>query len=153
MDKTKQNKFGKNHNKRRTIYFQFLCCSNRKALSSTDNRIYFAVDSDMIGLLSRNHIKNFSSVGWRKPMHRTLMSSIKFFLRNLYVGHFIKKWSSSSTSSGQKGHFRSEWYMFWCLPFSIARLWSESLNLVRAVLFFVDNWYYTDKVKTWKQYY
>ena len=62
------------------------------------------------------------------------MSSSIFLLSFVYNGDWTKKWISFSIWSGQKGHDLLPSSVFVYLPFSIMRLWFESLNCVRAVL-------------------
>ena len=62
--------------------------------------------------------------------------SCNFFLSCLYVGHFNIKCSSSSTCVGQKGQNLISFGVIGvvCLPFSMLRIWFDSLNFVSVCL-------------------
>ena len=71
------------------------------------------------------------------------------FLICSYVGHSIKKCTSSSTDFGQKGQNLISLGVLGvlCRPFSISKKWLDSLNFVidcRAVVFFIV-WRYSSQ--------
>ena len=69
-------------------------------------------------------------------------SSLKCFK----IGHFNRKWTSSSTSFGQNGQTLSSRSTPSCLPVSMASLWFESRNLVtcwRIEMFLISVRYFS----------
>ena len=55
-------------------YSVFLGRSNKKDLSSVDNRTNFAVELEIIGLFINSQKRNCSLDGYENPIHRVSMS-------------------------------------------------------------------------------
>ena len=103
----------------------------RKSLIAKEFDIYLQI------FLSISHIKISIFSARVRPKKAGIVSIIgykKFSLWFSYTLHSRRKWNSSSTELGQKGHTLSSFPSPLWRPTSIIRRWFDNLNLVISCL-------------------
>ena len=118
------------------LYALFFGLFTRKSLIWNVCFMYSAVCLFMVGLHTSSLSCVFLSL-CSKPFMCVQAFCMSFCLYIAKVFQLNRKWVSSSISFGQQGQYLKLLSMFRCLPFSIIRVWFDSLNLVRATLFCV----------------